>query len=83
MGFKNLPRPNAKALAWQLTSFSAFKVNIAALKAPIPIKEVPMFKLTIEDDLQSDYQLIKVKFTSLKPMKFVYVLEHPTDNQHA
>ena len=50
---------------------------MSAIKASIPTNKVSMFKLTIEEHLESDLPLIEAKFASLHLIKSVYFIGTP------
>ena len=54
-------------------------MNMPAIKAPMIRNEVSMFKLTADQNFESDWLWIEPKSTWLEPTESLYFLRHPVD----
>ena len=66
---KTLPKVEYRSSNSDADANSIYEVQICTRIAPILTNKVLMFKLTIEEHFESDWPLIKAKFTSLELTK--------------
>ena len=67
----HLLKAKGQSLVCNWTQIWTFKININALKVPVPTNELSMLKKTIKEHFERDYHLTKSVFTSVDQTKSV------------